>query len=104
MRDFLATIHIFAGVSEDALDFLAGLAKPVDLKAGAFVFHDGDLSNAFYVIDNGSVEVLKGKESDNPSHIATLQTGDFFGEMSICLLYTSPSPRDRTRSRMPSSA
>ena len=28
------------------------------------------------------------------------------GEMmfQICLLYTSPSPRDRTRSRMPSSA
>ena len=26
------------------------------------------------------------------------------GEVDICLLYTSPSPRDRTRSRMPSSA
>ena len=26
------------------------------------------------------------------------------GEYSNCLLYTSPSPRDRTRSRMPSSA
>ena len=25
-------------------------------------------------------------------------------EGSLCLLYTSPSPRDRTRSRMPSSA
>ena len=25
-------------------------------------------------------------------------------ELSDCLLYTSPSPRDRTRSRMPSSA
>ena len=25
-------------------------------------------------------------------------------EGSVCLLYTSPSPRDRTRSRMPSSA
>ena len=25
-------------------------------------------------------------------------------QLSICLLYTSPSPRDRTRSRMPSSA
>ena len=24
--------------------------------------------------------------------------------VKICLLYTSPSPRDRTRSRMPSSA
>ena len=25
-------------------------------------------------------------------------------EATLCLLYTSPSPRDRTRSRMPSSA
>ena len=25
-------------------------------------------------------------------------------QMGVCLLYTSPSPRDRTRSRMPSSA
>jgi len=28
----------------------------------------------------------------------------FLGQYYICLLYTSPSPRDRTRSRMPSSA
>ena len=28
----------------------------------------------------------------------------YFGPMGCCLLYTSPSPRDRTRSRMPSSA
>ena len=30
--------------------------------------------------------------------------GKFSGEYLHCLLYTSPSPRDRTRSRMPSSA
>ena len=28
----------------------------------------------------------------------------FGGVLYTCLLYTSPSPRDRTRSRMPSSA
>ena len=28
----------------------------------------------------------------------------FMGSVTACLLYTSPSPRDRTRSRMPSSA
>ena len=27
-----------------------------------------------------------------------------YKEVCTCLLYTSPSPRDRTRSRMPSSA
>ena len=32
----------------------------------------------------------------------TLEAQDF--RDNICLLYTSPSPRDRTRSRMPSSA
>ena len=27
-----------------------------------------------------------------------------YTQLLVCLLYTSPSPRDRTRSRMPSSA
>ena len=30
--------------------------------------------------------------------------GGYFHTAILCLLYTSPSPRDRTRSRMPSSA
>ena len=34
----------------------------------------------------------------------TIQEAKKFCEDKICLLYTSPSPRDRTRSRMPSSA
>ena len=38
---------------------------------------------------------------DLPDVGATLAKGTSFGS---CLLYTSPSPRDRTRSRMPSSA
>ena len=29
---------------------------------------------------------------------------NFEVDINVCLLYTSPSPRDRTRSRMPSSA
>ena len=37
------------------------------------------------------------KSSKKPSRFPTAQSDD-------CLLYTSPSPRDRTRSRMPSSA
>ena len=33
-----------------------------------------------------------------------IQFANFYPENNRCLLYTSPSPRDRTRSRMPSSA
>ena len=36
---------------------------------------------------------------NHPGHAEALEI-----EYNPCLLYTSPSPRDRTRSRMPSSA
>ena len=41
---------------------------------------------------------VTGKSDLNPDPLLT----DF--DIMTCLLYTSPSPRDRTRSRMPSSA
>ena len=43
---------------------------------------------------------------NNCEHFATwCKTGRHrSGQVDSCLLYTSPSPRDRTRSRMPSSA
>ena len=50
----------------------------------------------------------------SPSKVSRLETGNsglqvedvaaLLGLYQVCLLYTSPSPRDRTRSRMPSSA
>ena len=44
-------------------------------------------------------------ESGPGSLLIVLITGIAAGTVfNICLLYTSPSPRDRTRSRMPSSA
>ena len=36
--------------------------------------------------------------------LGMLRKFDFLYDIHTCLLYTSPSPRDRTRSRMPSSA
>ena len=41
---------------------------------------------------------LNGFEIGNDSPLTVM------GGVNVCLLYTSPSPRDRTRSRMPSSA
>ena len=50
--------------------------------------------------DTTEVPKLKAQAEN---HIA-LQENILVSKMSRCLLYTSPSPRDRTRSRMPSSA
>ena len=82
----------------------------------------GSLALELYVVTStpaGSAEAVK----DNlQSHLAYQQEQEALGKLAfagplsdlsgeqmegmgmICLLYTSPSPRDRTRSRMPSSA
>ena len=67
-----------------------------------------------YMPEHNSDEDLEPKEDQEPeqpedtNQLAELwseQTKKFRGKTDdSCLLYTSPSPRDRTRSRMPSSA
>ena len=52
-------------------------------------------------------KVLKSERITPQMARITLASDDFESFISLaydCLLYTSPSPRDRTRSRMPSSA
>ena len=46
-----------------------------------------------------TLQALSFPDGKGPNQIV-----DDGGDATLCLLYTSPSPRDRTRSRMPSSA
>ena len=47
---------------------------------------------------------LCGEQGENQVLRVGVRSGGCSGMSYTCLLYTSPSPRDRTRSRMPSSA
>ena len=55
------------------------------------------------VINSGG-EVLQALSKIVPNLPIEFNHFDWGAEYYNCLLYTSPSPRDRTRSRMPSSA
>ena len=102
MKKIVALLLVFAGV--------VGVQPPL---------HAADIAPSIAVIDTGTDPALfPGKivaeacfleyytcangqptmEGAGASYIAPTTNKDF------CLLYTSPSPRDRTRSRMPSSA
>ena len=68
-----------------------------------------------FAVIEGSVDIIIRGQT-----VETVEAGGVFGEMALvegrpriataiaksdaCLLYTSPSPRDRQKSRMPSSA
>ena len=55
-----------------------------------------NLANVSYIDSSGIASLIEGMQ------MAKQQTGKEFH--LVCLLYTSPSPRDATLSRMPSSA
>ena len=54
-----------------------------------------------YIYNVGNTPVVLNWEYNQKKHSDTINPGD---SIYICLLYTSPSPRDRSVSRMPSSA
>ena len=54
----------------------------------------------FRTIKKDEILLMKG---DICSSVCFVVSGSFY-QYNICLLYTSPSPRDATLSRMPSSA
>ena len=66
------------------------------------------LDHSLYMYGSGMGDPHKHDHSDLPIVVAGGGAGQMLGGRHIqfkdCLLYTSPSPRDRTRSRMPSSA
>ena len=68
----------------------AGMTVEENLEIGAFLIND-EITDTIEEIYN-LFPILKEKRNQ------------FVGELSGCLLYTSPSPRDGLLSRMPSSA
>ena len=50
------------------------------------------------------VDGIRGGDIDAGQAAKLAEVRQWAGQARCCLLYTSPSPRDRTRSRMPSSA
>ena len=60
------------------------------------------IQDSFPVANEGRPVASLAFRSQRAQRFAALQS--HFGFVEICLLYTSPSPRDRQKSRMPSSA
>ena len=68
------------------------------------VFGESVLESDTLVISKGYDNVLHWDFQANERMVIENILGSANLPVEICLLYTSPSPRDRTRSRMPSSA
>ena len=89
---------IIAGGGDSALDWSIYLSEIADK---VILVHR---RNEFRGANDSVSSVQKLKNSGKIDVITPAQITKLSGSNKFCLLYTSPSPRDRTRSRMPSSA
>jgi CRP-like cAMP-binding protein len=80
--ELLRKIHIFAGLSEEALQALADLCRELRVEPDAVIVEQDTPGREMYLIGTGQVEVVKSLE-DRKISIAVLGGGEFFGEMSI---------------------
>ena len=100
-RSWEGPIVVMFGRAEDAVPEIAKTLSPSDpinaAEAAATHYRNRLVALSDFVVD---------RSSDPTNSAATwfLKSEDWTADHSGCLLYTSPSPRDATLSRMPSSA
>ena len=83
-------------------------------RQGDEYYANGDYRSALFAYKQGGLENTKDNELQLKIGVCLYENNDVDGALHIfqslinegktCLLYTSPSPRDRTRYRMPSFA
>jgi CRP/FNR family transcriptional regulator, cyclic AMP receptor protein len=74
----LETIPLFAELPRRDREQVARWADEIDVPAGHHLLDEGRFPHEFFVIEEGTVEVIKGGQ-----HLADLGPGDFFGEIAI---------------------
>ena len=79
---FLQAMPIFGALRDDALEVLFEDAPTVSHASGEFFFREGDSAHCMYVIEHGTVDVLKRWEGHDYM-LHQLAAGDCFGEMAL---------------------
>lgn len=78
----LAAVDIFAPLSATEVGMLAQAAVHHVFAPGELVIRAGDAGSSMFVVHSGRVQV-QVNENGKPRPVATLNDGDFFGEMAL---------------------
>lgn len=75
---------LFGDITSDDISILLDTKNSTHrtFESNNIIFRAGEISNTFFLIGEGSVNVELSSEDSNATNICTLYKGDFFGEMS----------------------
>jgi CRP/FNR family transcriptional regulator, cyclic AMP receptor protein len=81
--ELLGRVPLFAELSNKELEQVVSVAIPRSFPKGVRVFHEGDDSDACYVVRSGDLRVTREHSDGRAIALATLSSGDFFGELAM---------------------
>ncbi|KAK4531336.1 hypothetical protein CCYA_CCYA07G2193 [Cyanidiococcus yangmingshanensis] len=100
IRDALKRTPIFAALPDEyARNHLVKSFRPVVIEAGDYVFHQGDYGDAFYVVEQGSLDRYITKDGQEPIHVSTLGPRNSFGLTALFFNAAGRSSTIRARER-----
>ncbi len=74
----LKAIPLFSSLSDEDLELVSTYVSEVSVSPGKHLVDEGDYAYEFFMIQDGTAEVIRGGEVVNE-----LASGDFFGEVGL---------------------
>jgi CRP/FNR family transcriptional regulator len=81
--ELLRSVPLFADLEAGELERFSRVAVPRSFPAGTRVFHEGDRSDACYIVREGSFRVTREHSDGRAITLATLGPGEVFGELAM---------------------
>jgi CRP/FNR family transcriptional regulator len=81
--ELLKSVPLFSDLGDEELERFSHVAVPRSFPAGARVFHEGDDSDACYIVRDGSFRVTREHSDGRAITLATLGPGEIFGELAM---------------------
>jgi CRP/FNR family cyclic AMP-dependent transcriptional regulator len=81
--ELLRSVPLFAALEGEELERFSRVAVPRSFPAATRVFHEGDHSDACYIVRSGSFRVTREHSDGRAITLATLGPGDIFGELAM---------------------
>lgn len=79
----LRKVELFRPLSFDQIEELASSASKFLFSKGEILVQQGDSGDSLFIISDGKVNVSVSDGAGCKTHLADLQSGDYFGEMSL---------------------
>jgi CRP-like cAMP-binding protein len=83
INGLLESVPVLSTLSPEIRTQIADRSKIAEYGAGEFIVRQGDQGDSLYIIRTGSCGVYITKDEKQENKIATINSGEFFGEMSL---------------------